>query len=287
MPNERKERVATLAQVLEHAKTPVGILVVALFILDGAIAAIAITANISPSSKGWLLFFALAIILIIAVCAAISLFRRPEPQSVEQPIKAQAKSDPRLIETVKSDGVKWTVSPDGRSEAYEKLRGKARHRISILGIAMTDLTNHVLRSLEDNGKRVNVDLAMIDPEYLKTNKDIAEELGTAFDIAFMADKAQQSFSRLKAFCEKWNENPNNVHKFQFKVYQHLPAFGVVMIDDDESDGEMISEIYLYKICIRPRFELVSHKNTNGLYDAFRLEYKEVWKHARCVVPSPK
>ena len=185
---------------------------------------------------------------------------------------------------MQKDSAKYIVSPDGRTEAYEKLRSRAGHRIAILGIAMIDLSTRVLHSIEENATRVNVDLAMIDPEYLKVNPNVADELSSAFNIAHITEKAESSYNRLKTLCENWNMNPQNVHRIRLRVYRHLPSFGMVMIDAGEPTSEMLAEIYLFKMNIRPRFELTPDKGNNSLFEVLNLEYNELWKHARCVVP---
>jgi hypothetical protein len=304
MINENLEKqIAKYAQI----KTPIGVLVVALFILDSAIGVIAVFAKISDNCRGWLLFFALVILLyIVYLTFKLLKTRRWQMEQISAVIKVQdsvviaenvdaprQKSNERTSAKTENtftssqfsqeNGVKWTVSPDGRTEAYESLRQRARHKISILGIAMTDLTEQVFQSLGKNAENVNIDLLMIDPEYLKSKPDVAEELSKAFNIGFITGKAEDSFGRLKNFCQDWNADHKHIHKFQFKVYQHLPAFGMVMIDDHDSGGEMICENYLYKMSIRPRFELVCHANNNRLFQVYRLEYNEAWKRARWVV----
>lgn len=263
------------------------------FVLVGFLGHVPLGAGLTAALSIWA---RVALVLIGAVFAGLAVFMEGRLRGIfgrkkDKPPSPATAGSKTTLETYGAnvtepfpDAVGWAVTLDDRATAYEKLREKARKRIAILGVGMTNLSEHELDSLKSQAERVSIDLLMMDPEYLKTHPEFTCELERLFDIPYFGDRAQKSFDRLNAACQKWNNERNSRYKFRLRVYQHLPTVSMVMIDPDEANSEIIFEMFLYKSAVRPRFTLVNVKSDNRLFEAFKLEYSKVWDAARVVIP---
>lgn len=181
-------------------------------------------------------------------------------------------------------GLQGVSSGSGRDEAFQGIRQRAKHRIVVVGIGMTNLSRYARRTLSEQAKRVPVDLLMIDPDFLKSNRQFAQKLEEFLDIPDFTTSVRSSFETLKSFCEAWNNDPQNSHKIRLKVFSTIPTMSMVMIDPDEESAEIVIEFFLYQSGeYRPRFHLVPIEAKESLFNRVKSEYIRLWSSARRVV----
>ena len=181
-------------------------------------------------------------------------------------------------------GLESISTGTGRDNAFQAIRQRAKHRIVIVGIGMTNLSRYARRTLEEQAKRVPIDLLMMDPKFLEENKIFASKLEEFLDIPDFTSSVRTSFETLKKLCEDWNENPGNINRISLKVYDTIPTMSMVMIDPEDENGEIMLEFFLYQSGeYRPRFHMKKINRSNSMFNRIRNEYLHFWTKARRIV----
>jgi hypothetical protein len=181
-------------------------------------------------------------------------------------------------------GVTSFSSGSGRDDAFQNIRKKAKEKIFILGIAMSNISSYGKDSLAEQGKNVDIDLLMFDPDYLYAHADFTKSLETFLNMKDFRQTVRTSFEELKEFCSQWNSNNYNQHKFRLRTYNTIPTASMVLIDPDTKNGECVIEFFLYTSGEkRPRFNCVQIDDQNGLFTILTQKYTRLWNNSKIII----
>ncbi len=171
-----------------------------------------------------------------------------------------------------------------RIDAFQKISKKAKRKLVIVGVGMTNLSRYARDRLSEIGKHTPIEFLMIDPELLESNQEFADMLDRFRDITDYRQSVRHSFDLLKAFCEEWNNEPNNHHKMSLKVYSTIPFMSMILIDPEEPAGEAVVEFIPYKAGeYRPRLHIKKIIAKDSLFDQFEKYYIKFWVSAKRIV----
>jgi len=181
-------------------------------------------------------------------------------------------------------GIELVSTGSRRDEAFQGIRQRAKNRIIIVGIGMTNLSRYAIKTLMKQAEKVPIDFLMIDPEFLESNPVFAKKLEEFLDIPNFIHSVRISFNILKSFCEEFNANSNNIHKVRLKVYSTIPTMSMVMIDLGEETAEMVIEFFLYQSGeYRPRFLIKQIDSSDNLFNRVASEFNRLWTISRSIV----
>jgi hypothetical protein len=178
---------------------------------------------------------------------------------------------------------KLLVSNIDREDDFENLRNRATSRIRILGVGMTRLGIEELDSLGSQLHNANIDILMLDPKYLESNKEIEDLFSTFFDNKLFSQIVKNSYSNLVNFAEEHNGNENSPNKVRLRVYSHFQTFSMVIIDPELDAGEILVEFYLFqRRNFRPRFRVLNTSKVDKTFEQFSEEYERLWSKSKIV-----
>lgn len=181
-------------------------------------------------------------------------------------------------------GVSSVTTGARRSEEFRKMIERAQHQIIIVGIGMTSLSRYGRDALEEQAKRIPIDLLMLDPEALQENTQLASMLENFRDIPGLTQGVHQAFQTLKQFCQNWNNNPNHRHAIQLKVYNVIPTMTMVLIDPEHENGEILIEFFLYRSGkYRPAIHIKKVEAEDNMFDILKSNYERLAENARRVI----
>lgn len=190
----------------------------------------------------------------------------------------------RRLRVEKYLGVTSFSSGAGRDDAFQNIRRKAKSKIFVLGIAMSNIGAYAKNSLAEQAENVDIDLLMIDPDYLDNNPSFAESLESFLNMGNFRQTVRNSFDQLYTFCTEWNANQYNRHKFRLRVYNTIPTSSMVMIDPDTNEGECVVEFFLYDSGEhRPRFNCIKTNGSKGLFNVLHAKYSRLWNKSRIII----
>ncbi len=187
--------------------------------------------------------------------------------------------------SIKNDiGVESISIGTQRSDAFQKIMGKAKNHVAVVGIGMSNVSRYARQSLDEIGKKVPIDFLMIDPEMLSNDPGLSKTLDEFLDFPNFATYVQESFTIMKSYCENWNADTNHKYKMSLRVYRTIPTMSMVMIDSDEPTGEMTVEFFPYKAGqYRPRMHVKKLKASDGMFEKLKQNYLHLWNDSRKVV----
>ena len=172
----------------------------------------------------------------------------------------------------------------GRADAFHAIRARARERVTVLGVGMSQLTSYATQVIREQARHISFDFLMIDPDFLDSNASFASELQTFLDIRDFSSVARASFIKLKALAEEVNAQTNKPGHMQLRVYSTLPTASMVAIDPSGTTAELVVEFFLFQSGERrPRFHFRKTNNNDDLFSSFYGDFVRLWNSSRIVV----
>jgi hypothetical protein len=180
-------------------------------------------------------------------------------------------------------GVREVSSGQGREQDFQSIRRRAKRRIVIVGIGMSNLAGYARSSLAAQAATVDIDLFMLDPQYLRGNPEFATELGRFLGIEQFTTRAEHAYEALHEFCAQWNGDPSHDHSIRLWTYRGVPTHSMVMIDPDEPNGEAVVEFFLVRSGEhRPRMRVARTGDPDDLFAILESKLREMRADARRV-----
>ncbi|MBP6238653.1 MAG: hypothetical protein KA536_21050 [Saprospiraceae bacterium] len=178
---------------------------------------------------------------------------------------------------IKYQGIKSISTGSYRIDAFEALRSRAKSKIVITGIGMTNIVHYSLDSLRKQGKYVDIDFIMIDPDYISNNAEYCKILENSLGVQDLAIKVLSTFGILKSFClENNNANRHVGKKMALYVYNCIPTNSTTIIDPYSANGELLIEFFIFKGgLVRPRFNISKLNKDNFMSDSILESYQKL------------
>jgi len=214
--------------------------------------------------------------------------RRQEDLAIINELRSQLNDLRAELDTLRMaqpeyHGLLSISSGEGRDDAFQSLRARAKEKIVVLGVGMSKISMYAKRSLAEQATKVPIDFLMLDPDFLEADPAFATQLQDFLDIRNFASSVRSSFDFLCSFSAVSQSGARPAHPIKFRVYRTLPTMSMVLIDPDTSNAEMVIEFFLYQSGEhRPRFHLRQTGRTNSLFNRIYTEYLRLWNSARLV-----
>ena len=170
-----------------------------------------------------------------------------------------------------------------RDEEFRSIRDRATNEMYIIGAGMSKLSKYALNSIERQLKQADINLYMLDPFFLESNRDYAILLEDFFNISRFAENVRLSYDTLLEFCAKKNSDKANTHRITLSVYKTIPTMSLVIIDPRKKDGEMVVEYFTYKSGEeRPLFRIMKQRE-KGLFESIYSQALKFTSSTRRVI----
>jgi hypothetical protein len=174
----------------------------------------------------------------------------------------------------------------GRDDDFQAIRARAKHKIIVVGIGMSQISMYARRTLNEQAKLVPIDFMMIDPDFLNSNPAVTCQLQEFLDIRDFSATVRASYTSLEILAKETNSDGNYLQRMQLRVYRTIPTMSMVMIDPDTPNGELIVEFFLYHSGEhRPRFHVRKTNVPEDLFSRIHNDFLHQWSSARRVVES--
>lgn len=176
-------------------------------------------------------------------------------------------------------GVTFVEAGGGRDEMFMAARQRAKKRVVIMGIGMSELSHSALDTLKSRATDVNIDLLMVDPEFLRRDSGASNQLNLIFGKENFASLVETNFEILRALCIDWNSDRDHLYKFRLRLYGSFPTMTMVSIDPDEKEGEILFECFLPGTRQRTRFKIEKRREPQ-MFSWFWNDLSELWRNAK-------
>lgn len=174
----------------------------------------------------------------------------------------------------------------GRSIDFQNVASSAKHRVIFVGFGMTYLSRYAKKTLLEQAQKHDIDILMLDPDYIERNKEYAESLEIFLDRRGFdfAGSVRQSFETFRTLCKDWNNNEFHKFKIRLRVWKAIPSVSIVLVDPDHDSSKLAIEFFLYQSGERrPRLICQKTGTDDGLYEVIASRYLQLWESAKVIV----
>lgn len=192
----------------------------------------------------------------------------------------------KIHEEIASYGIELFNTGYGRNIDFENVSIEAKHRIMFFGVAMTYMSRYAKKRLADLAQNVNIDILMLDPEFVESNPEYSKSLEEFLDRtgSSFSNSVREAFNILKSFGEEWNGNPQNKTKIRLRVWNTIPSVSIVLIDPDNDNSKFAIEFFLYHSGERrPRLICKKSENKESMYKIVVDRYIPLWEKSKIIV----
>lgn len=164
-----------------------------------------------------------------------------------------------------------------REGDYQEIRASANYTIFIVGIGMSKLAQWAQESLAGQAQNVNIDILMLDPEFLRANPTICTAYAEYIGIQNYLDSVETAFNLLRALCERHNQSLGQRHRMRLRCYSTINTMSSVIIDEEHPSGAALFDPFLFHSGERrPLFCVSQTGDKDNIFNTLLRRQRDLW-----------
>ncbi|MFI2363003.1 hypothetical protein [Promicromonospora sp. NPDC019610] len=141
-------------------------------------------------------------------------------------------------------GIDYVGDGRNRQAEYDTVWRGAKHHLLALGVGITTLSRDERLLRETVRRGVQVDVVMIDPDWLNSNPPIAAMLDDAYQHEGFSAQTKASLHRAQELAARLNKEVGK-ELVRVRTYQSWPAFSITIADCRSDQPVGFVEFHLY------------------------------------------